>query len=72
MLSAADTTLSSYMSITFDKLNMFNDRGLCGLTSATDVDAAAFADQPTALFMKIPDEQDTRHGLAAVFIICMY
>ncbi|MBR1898825.1 MAG: type IV secretory system conjugative DNA transfer family protein, partial [Oscillospiraceae bacterium] len=72
VLSAADTTLSSYMSITFDKLNMFNDRGLCGLTSATDVDAAAFADQPTALFMKIPDEKDTRHGLAAVFILCMY
>lgn len=72
VLSAADTTLSSYMSITFDKLNMFNDRGLCGLTSATDVDAAAFADRPTALFMKIPDEKDTRHGLAAVFILCMY
>ena len=72
VLSAADTTLSSYMSITFDKLNMFNDRGLCGLTSATDVDAASFADKPTALFMKIPDEKDTRHGLAAVFILCMY
>lgn len=72
VLSAADTTLSSYMSITFDKLSMFNDRGLCGLTSATDVDAAAFASEPTALFMKIPDEKDTRHGLAAVFILCMY
>ena len=72
VLSAADTTLSSYMSITFDKLNMFNDRGLCGLTSATDVDAASFAERPTALFMKIPDEKDTRHGLAAVFILCMY
>lgn len=72
VLSAAEQTLSSYMSITFDKLNMFNDRGLCGLTSATDVNAAAFADKPTALFMKIPDEKDTRHGLAAVFILCMY
>ena len=72
VLSAADTTLSSYMSITFDKLNMFNDRGLCGLTSATDVQAEKFAYEPTALFMKIPDEKDTRHGLAAVFILCMY
>ena len=60
------------MSITFDKLNMFNDRGLCGLTSATDVQAEKFAEEPTALFMKIPDEKDTRHGLAAVFILCMY
>ncbi len=72
VMSAADTTPSSYMSFTFDKLNMFNDRGLCGLTSATDVQAEKFAEQPTALFMKIPDEKDTRHGLAAVFILCMY
>ena len=72
VLSAADTTLSSYMSITFDKLNMFNDRGLCGLTSKTDVEPASFADKPTAVFLKIPDEKDTRHGLAAVFILCIY
>ena len=72
VLSAADATLSSYMSIAFDKLNMFNDRGLCGLTSATDINAAQFAERPTALFMKIPDEKDTRHGLAAVFVLCMY
>lgn len=72
VLSAADQTMSSYMSIAFDKLNMFNDRGLCGLTSATDINAAEFAERPTALFMKIPDEKDTRHGLAAVFVLCMY
>jgi len=72
VLSAPDETLSSYMSIAFDKLNMFNDRGLCGLTSATDVNAEEFASTPTALFLKIPDEKDTRHGLAAVFVLCMY
>lgn len=72
VLSAADQTLSSYMSITFDKLNMFNDRGLCGLTSDTDIDPMQLAEKPTALFMKIPDEKDTRHGLAAVFVLCIY
>ena len=72
VVSAADNTMSSYMSIAFDKLSMFNDRGLCGLTAATDIDPRKFADQPTALFLKIPDEKDTRHGLAAVFILCMY
>lgn len=72
VLSAADNTMASYMSIAFDKLNMFNDRGLCGLTAATDINAAQFAERPTALFMKIPDEKDTRHGLAAVFVLCMY
>lgn len=72
VVSAADATLSSYMSIAFDKLRMFNDRGLCALTSATDIDPAEFAAHPTALFLKIPDEKDTRHGLAAVFILCIY
>ena len=72
VLSAADQTLSSYMSIAFDKLSMFNDEGLCALTSATDIKPVEFADRPTALFLKIPDEKDTRHALAAVFILCIY
>ena len=72
VLSAADQTLSSYMSIAFDKMSMFNDEGLCALTSATDIDPTKFAFEPTALFLKIPDEKDTRHALAAVFILCIY
>ena len=72
VLSAADQTLSSYMSIAFDKLSMFNDEGLCALTSATDIEPERFASEPTALFLKIPDEKDTRHALAAVFILCIY
>ncbi|MCQ2566500.1 MAG: type IV secretory system conjugative DNA transfer family protein [Clostridia bacterium] len=72
VLAAADQTMSSYMSITFDKLNIFNDRGICGLTSATDIHAEQFASRPTALFIKIPDEKDTRHGLAALFILSVY
>ena len=72
VLSAAENTLNSYMSIALDKLSMFNDEGLCSLTSATDIDPAMFAHEPTAMFLKIPDEKDTRHALAAVFILCIY
>lgn len=72
VLSAAESTMASYMSIAFDKLSMFNDEGLCSLTSATDIDPIQFAMEPTALFLKIPDEKDTRHALAAVFILCIY
>ncbi len=72
VLSAADQTLASYMSIALDKLSMFNDEGLCALTSATDIQPEQFGYEPTALFLKIPDEKDTRHGLAAVFILCIY
>lgn len=72
VLSAAENTLNSYMSIALDKLSMFNDEGLCSLTSETDIDPEQFAYKPTALFLKIPDEKDTRHALAAVFILCIY
>lgn len=70
--TAAENTLSSYMSIAFDKLSMFNDEGVCSLTSATDIDPNVFADEKTALFMKIPDEKDTRHALASMFVLCIY
>ena len=53
----------------FDKLSMFNDEGLCSLTSETDINPQQFAAEPTALFLKIPDEKDTRHALAAVFVL---
>lgn len=72
VLSAAENTLASYMSIAFDKLSIFNDEGICSLTSNTDIDPQIFADEPTALFLKIPDEKDTRHTLAAAFILCIY
>lgn len=72
VLSAAENTLSSYMSIALDKLSMFNDEGLCSLTSETDINPEDFAAGPTALFLKIPDEKDTRHALAAVFVLCIY
>ena len=72
VLSAPEATLGSYMSITMDKLTLFNDRGLCGLTSATDIHAERFAYEPTALFLKIPDEKDTRHALASLFILSTY
>ena len=69
---AAQSTRASYMSIVYDKLILFNDAGVCSLTSASDFTAEALSDHPTALFLKIPDEKDTRHNLAAIFILNIY
>ena len=69
---AASSTRASYMSIVYDKLMLFNDIGVCSLTSASDFTASALAEHPTALFLKIPDEKDTRHNLAAIFILNIY
>ena len=72
VLSAPEDTLNSYMSIALDKMSVFNDEGICALTSATDIEPAKIAEEPTALFLKIPDEKDTRHTLAALFILSIY
>ena len=69
---AAQSTRASYMSIVYDKLTLFNDAGVCALTSSSDFTAGSLADHPTALFLKIPDEKDTRHNLAAIFILNIY
>ena len=69
---AAPSTRASYMSIVYDKLVLFNDTGVCSLTSTSDFTAESLSDHPTALFLKIPDEKDTRHNLAAIFILNIY
>ncbi len=69
---AAQSTRASYMSIVYDKLMLFNDAGVCALTSESEFSADALAEHPTALFLKIPDEKDTRHNLAAIFILNIY
>ncbi|MCQ2398965.1 MAG: type IV secretory system conjugative DNA transfer family protein [Clostridia bacterium] len=69
---AAENTRSSYMSVLYDKLTLFNDAGICALTSASDFTREQLAEKPTALFLKIPDEKDTRHNLAAIFILNIY
>lgn len=69
---AAEQTRASYMSIVYEKLTLFNDAGICALTSASDFSSEQLAEKPTALFLKIPDEKDTRHNLAAIFILNIY
>ncbi len=69
---AAESTRASYMSVVYEKLTLFNDSGICGLTSKSDFTPKSLAEHPTALFLKIPDEKTTRHNLAAIFILDLY
>ncbi len=69
---AAESTRASYMSVVYEKLTLFNDAGICGLTSSSDFVPEDLANRPTALFLKIPDEKTTRHNLAGIFILNLY
>ena len=60
------------MSTLAQKLALFADNGICYLTSGNEIDFATFDDGPTAFFIKIPDERQTRYGLATVCITQSY
>ncbi|MBQ7467135.1 MAG: type IV secretory system conjugative DNA transfer family protein, partial [Clostridia bacterium] len=64
----AKTTRDGYMSTLNTKLSMFADNGIAFLTAKNDVDFYNMDEQPTAFFIKIPDERATRYSLASVCI----
>lgn len=72
VLDAGEKTRGSYLSTVFDKLSMFSDMSICSLTSANEIDFSEIAKKPTALFLQIPDEKETRHTLAAMVILQAY
>ena len=72
VLDAGDKTRGSYLSTVFDKLSIFSDMSICSLTSANEIDFGELAEKPTALFLQIPDEKETRHILAAMVILQAY
>ena len=72
VLDASDKTRGSYLSTIFDKLSLFSDMSICSLTSANEIDFGEIATKPTALFLQIPDEKETRHTLAGMVILQTY
>ena len=72
VMNAASTS-KGYLGHVTGALKVFSgDMGVCYLTSGTDIDFQHFADRPSALFLKIPDEKDTRNGIANMFISQLY
>ncbi len=72
VITNADNTKKSYMGIVSERLNLFSDMGVCYATHTNEMDLKTFTDQPTALFIKIPDEKVTRHAIASMFISQLY
>lgn len=72
VLTNADTTKKSFMGVVSDKINLFSDMGVCYATSKNEMDLTTFTDQPTALFIKVPDERTTRYPIASMFIAQFY
>lgn len=64
MLSSIEGTLSSNLKI------FGSDQGIAKLTSGNQIDFKDLLnpDKPCAIFMIVPDEKPTRHGIASLFI----
>lgn len=72
VVTNAEKTAKSYMGIVSDRMGIFSDTGICYATSKNEMNLNSFADKPTALFIKIPDEKVTRYPIATLFISQLY
>ena len=70
--SNAENTMRNFFGVVTQKLSMFNDKGICYITSGTDIKFNEFAKKPTAFFLIIPDQIKVRHPLATLCISQLY
>ncbi len=70
--SKAQVTRDGYMSQLATMLAMFADGGICYLTAKNEINFSDIDEEPTAFFIKIPDERATRYKLASVCISQSY
>ncbi len=72
VVTNSDKTARSYMGVVTDRMAVFSDIGICYATSKNEMELSHFADEPSVLFIKIPDEKTTRHPIAMLFIAQLY
>ncbi len=72
VINNAPSTMKGYMGHVATALNLFSDLGISYLTSGTDISFETFTDIPSALFIIIPDEKDSRYALANIYITQLY
>lgn len=71
-INNAPGTTKSYMGILYSRVSVFQDSGICFATSQSDMKFDDFVDKPTALFIKVPDEKESRHCIATMCISQIY
>jgi type IV secretion system protein VirD4 len=72
VISNADKTMQNFFGVVTQKLAMFADKGICYMTSGTDIEFETFAKKPTAFFLNIPDQIKVRHTLATLCVAQLY
>lgn len=65
---AKGETRATLFSVLATTIKMFSDTGISNLTSRTDFELDDIGKTKTAVFLIIPDEKESRHELASLFI----
>ena len=72
VLITSDKTLTSYLSEVNAYIQQLADDGILSMTSENDIDIVNMDEQPTAVFVIVPDERFTRHRFVTLFITQTY
>jgi len=72
VISNAEKTMQNFFGVVTQKLAMFADKGICYITSGTEISFENFAKKPTAFFLIIPDQIKVRHPLATLCVAQLY
>lgn len=65
---AKGETRATLFSVLATTIKLFSDTGIANLTSRTDFELDDIGRKKTAVFLIIPDEKESRHELASLFI----
>jgi type IV secretion system protein VirD4 len=65
---AKGETRATLFSVLATVIKMFSDTGIANLTSRTDFELEDIGKEKTAVYLIIPDEKESRHDLATLFI----
>ncbi len=72
VVNNAPNTTRSFLGVMQPKIAIFQDMGICYATSKSDISFDDFVNQPTVLFIKVPDEKESRHCIATMCISQIY
>lgn len=72
VINNAPNTTRSYLGVLQSRISIFQDAGICFATSGNDMFFDDFTDKPTVLFIKVPDEKESRHCIATMCISQIY
>lgn len=72
VINNAPNTTRSYLGVLQSRISIFQDAGICYATSGNDMYFDDFIEKPTVLFIKVPDEKESRHAIATMCISQIY